>query len=302
MNAEDPEHIDLRAEEIAELLDRARAGLGPEDFGKLEKLVRSFLYVTRLLEEKGTTIKRLRDLLFGSKSERLRDILEREAEEEAAETEPAEASEPAGDAEAPEAAEPEATSPGDQEENEGATKVKRKGHGRNGAEEYEGAAKVRIEHPSLKPGDPCPQTGCKGKVYLTEPLVLVRVVGQAPLGATVTRVEQLRCNLCLEIFKAPLPEDLGAKKYDESAASMIAILRYGTGVPFNRLEGLQANLGIPLAGSTQWDIVERAATLVRPAFEELVRQAAQGDVLHNDDTPVKILELMKKKEPKSDDG
>jgi transposase len=120
----------------------------------------------------------------------------------------------------------------------------------------------------------------------------------------VTRVEQLRCNLCLEIFKAPLPEDLGAKKYDESAASMIAILRYGTGVPFNRLDGLQANLGIPLAASTQWDVVARAATLVTPAFKELVRQAAQGDVLHNDDTPVKILELMKKKQKKEkgDDG
>src|SRR5262249_37230109 len=29
-----------------------------------------------------------------------------------------------------------------------------------------------------------------------------------------------------------------------------------------------------------------------PAFDELIRQAAQGDVLHNDDTTVKILELM----------
>jgi hypothetical protein len=120
----------------------------------------------------------------------------------------------------------------------------------------------------------------------------------------VTTIEQLRCNLCLEIFKAPLPEELGEKKYDESAASMIAILRYGTGVPFNRLDGLQANLGIPLPSSTQWDIVDDAEKLVRPAFEELVRQAAQGDVLHNDDTPVKILELMKKmkKESKGDDG
>jgi transposase len=293
MNAE-VQYIELSAEEIAELLDRARAALGPEDFGNLEKLVRSFLHLTRLLEEKGTTIKRLRDLLFGSKSERLRDILEREEEEVR------EASDPQG-AEPPEAAEPEATSCGDQG-NQDATKAKRKGHGRNGAEEYEGADQVEIEHPSLKPGGPCPQTGCNGKVYLTEPLVLVRVVGQAPLGATVTTVEQLRCNLCLEIFTAPLPKDLGEKKYDESAASMIAILRYGTGVPFNRLDGLQADLGIPLPSSTQWDIVESAAELVRPAFEELVRQAAQGDVIHNDDTPVKILALMKKKERKGDDG
>jgi transposase len=34
------------------------------------------------------------------------------------------------------------------------------------------------------------------------------------------------------------------------------------------------------------------ATNLAPAFNELIRQAAQGDVLHNDDTTVKILELM----------
>ena len=55
---------------------------------------------------------------------------------------------------------------------------------------------------------------------------------------------------------------------------------------------LQENLGIPLPASTQWDIVEAQAERAEPVFEELVRQAAQGDVVHNDDTGVKILELM----------
>ena len=34
------------------------------------------------------------------------------------------------------------------------------------------------------------------------------------------------------------------------------------------------------------------AASLAPAFDELIRQAAQGEVLHNDDTTVKILELM----------
>jgi hypothetical protein len=65
---------------------------------------------------------------------------------------------------------------------------------------------------------------------------------------------------------------------------------------------LQRNLGIPLPASTQWDIVEEAAKRVAPAYAALIEEAAQGDVLHNDDTPMKILELMKKKERKGDDG
>jgi hypothetical protein len=73
---------------------------------------------------------------------------------------------------------------------------------------------------------------------------------------------------------------------------MIGLLKYGSGLPFNRLDGLQGHLEIPLPASTQWDIVQAVATNLVPAFTELTRQAAQGDVLHNDDTTVKILELM----------
>jgi hypothetical protein len=73
---------------------------------------------------------------------------------------------------------------------------------------------------------------------------------------------------------------------------MIGLLKYGSGLPFNRLEGLQGDLGVPLPASTQWDVVEAVAASLDPAFDELIRQAAQGEVLHNDDTTVKILELM----------
>ena len=37
--------------------------------------------------------------------------------------------------------------------------------------------------------------------------------------------------------------------------------------------------------------MEEAAELIRPAFEELIRQAAQGEVLHNDDTSMRVLHL-----------
>jgi hypothetical protein len=63
-------------------------------------------------------------------------------------------------------------------------------------------------------------------------------------------------------------------------------------MPFNRNETLQGSLGVPLPASTQWDIVDAQAERAEPVFAELVQQAAQGDVVHNDDTGVKILEMM----------
>jgi hypothetical protein len=44
---------------------------------------------------------------------------------------------------------------------------------------------------------------------------------------------------------------------------MIAQLKYGTGVPFYRQDQLGNNLGIPLPASTQWEIVEEAAELIK---------------------------------------
>jgi len=74
---------------------------------------------------------------------------------------------------------------------------------------------------------------------------------------------------------------------------MIALLKYGTGMPFNRLKDLQQSLGIPLATSTQFEIVDEMAGELDPVYQEFIRQSAQGDIIHNDDTTMKVLSLMK---------
>jgi transposase len=165
------------------------------------------------------------------------------------------------------------------------------GHGRNGAEAFTGARQVRIAHEKLHHGDRCPECG-RGHVYeQKKPRVLVRIVGQAPVAATVYSLEQLRCNTCGQIYTAQAPEGVGEEKYDATAAAMIAQMKYGSGMPFHRLERLEQNLGIPLPAATQWEIAKGAAEKARPAHEELIRQAAQGEVLHNDDTSMRVLHL-----------
>ena len=170
-------------------------------------------------------------------------------------------------------------------------KAKTAGHGRNGAACYEGARKVVVTHPELQHGDRCPECN-SGNVYgQKEPKPLVRIVGQAPLEATVYELERLRCNGCGQIFTAPEPEGVGPEKFDETAGAMIAQLKYGSGMPFARLEELERGLGMPLPASTQWEVVEEVAELLKPALEELIRQAAAGEALHNDDTGMRVLKM-----------
>jgi transposase len=268
--------IDVPMEGLEKVLERARKEpLDEEGYAKLKASLETLGYLVQLAENKDTTIHRLRQILFGSSTEKTSQVLPTEGVAR-------QAGNPTVNPKTP----PEKTS-----------EEKSKGHGRNGAEAYSGAEKVQVAHESLKPGERCPHCQ-KGKVYhQAQPGVLVRVLGQAALKATVYELEKLRCNLCTEVFTAKAPEGVGAEKYDETSASMIALLKYGSGLPFHRLERLQGCLGIPLPAATQWEIVREITGVLKPAYQELIRQAAQGEVVHNDDTTMKILTMMPARSP-----
>ena len=172
------------------------------------------------------------------------------------------------------------------------------GHGRNGADAFTGADRIAIAHATLQSGDSCP--GCReGRVYRQkEPATLIRITGQAPLKATVFEMERLRCNACGEVFTASQPQSAGAEKFDATAVVMIALLKYGTGMPFNRMGRLEGQLGIPLPAATQWELMEAAAKWLKPVLDEFIRQAAQGGVMHNDDAGMRILQMARR----GDDG
>ena len=276
-----PERIELQMSELEAIIERSQAEpLNEQDCEHLRSVLQTLLFVTQELEKKRVSVQRLKQLLFGATTEKTRKVIQKVLEEAGVDPEAG------GDDTPPPEPPPE----------------KVKGHGRNGAEAYGGAKKVQIAHPSLQGGDTCSRCN-KGKVYqTTEPGRLVRIRGQAPLGATVYELQKLRCNLCGKIFTAPAPPEVGARKYDAESAAMIALLKYGSGLPFNRLGRLQGSLGIPLPASTQWDILADCVGVFVPIHEALIRAAAQGQVVHNDDTGMKVLSLAARQEPKQADA
>jgi transposase len=274
--------VEVKVDQVKAALERGKKSpLSDEDHELLKSLLESYAYLTELVDDKTTTIEYLRRLLGSSKSEKTRDVLGREGADGGA----VEAANGGGGNE-------EAGGSGESSK----ARRKPKGHGRNGAEAYPGAKRIHVPHATLCAGDACPVCR-KGKLYeLSAPSVLTRMRGSAPIEAEVYELQRLRCALCGKVFTAAAPAGVGERKYDATAASMIALLKYGSGLPFNRLAGLQGNLGIPLPPSTQWDVVQELARTLDPAYRELIRQAAQGEVLRNDDTSMKILELMGKPE------
>jgi rubredoxin len=208
-------NIDLSALQAIVAKTQA-APLEEKDRQILENLVDTFSYISSELKNKTMSMNRLRRFLFGSSTEKLSNVLP---------------DNPPND---------KSSNQADFENSTDGSKKKKatKGHGRNSAKDYKGAKKVAVSHSKLKKGDKCPECE-KGKLYpVKEPSSIVRVSGMAPLNATVYELERLRCNLCGHVFTADPPDGVGTAKYDESAASMMAILKYGCGLPFNRLERL----------------------------------------------------------------
>jgi transposase len=272
-----PAQRTLSIDELQGIMERAKPVLREADHEALLQAVRTLTFLTQELQAKGASLERLRRMLFGSPTEKTSQVLDN-------------ATSTGGDG----------SKTGERGQGKDADRPKAPGHGRNGASAYSGAEKIRVPHGKLQGGNGCPQCH-KGKVYaMSSPSVLVRITGMAPLAAKVYECEQLRCNLCGEVFKADAPAGVGNEKYDETAPSMIGMLKYGAGMPFHRIEKLQGNMGIPLPRATQWELVERASGLLDPVHQALIDRAAQGELLHNDDTTAKILEYFAGVEPEPD--
>ena len=269
-----PQPLEVTREDIKALRDRAKRGelsVSTEDAELIESLAETVVVLSEAVEKKGTSIRRLLKLLFGAKTESKRQLFGKND----ADDDP-----PDGGAQG---------KCGDK------AKPRAKGHGRNGVDAYSGAQRVAVKHPDLKAGDPCPDCD-RGKLRELDPSRMVQVSAQTPVTAKVYECERLRCNTCGKAFTAPAPAGVAQRKYSRNVGVLIALLKYGSGMPFARLEALERMAGIPLPASVQWEQVAQTASPLWPVLDALEIQAAQGQVVHNDDTGMKVLDLMKQRD------
>lgn len=271
-----PQVHEVNYSDLKAIIERVKNGVLSEgDVDQLEAAVDTLAFLTQELEKKGVSIQRLRQLIFGSSSEKTRDVFGDEKDDKSEN----------------DLANSDNNNRDEQKASSAQQKPKRKGHGRRAAEQYRGAEKIKVGHRNLKSGDACPACE-RGKLYQqSEPAKLVRITGMAPLAARVYELERLRCNLCGQVFTAEAPPGVGEQKYDESATVMVGLLKYGTGLPFNRLQRLQDSLGIPMPSGTQWQLVSEGADKMQRAYEHLVSLASDAEILYNDDTTMRVLEL-----------
>jgi transposase len=288
-----PKLVTATQSELDEILELAKAAFPQRQYQLLEAILGTFAYVMAALQNARTSIKRFRQMLFGPRTESRANVLGGPVVDDEA----GGAANEAVDASAVSDAVVVTQSPAGKSASavafdDSPARLKGRGHGRNGAQAYSGAAVVEVALSEPAAGQVCPQ--CEiGRVYAWPPRTIVKVTGHSPIGGTVYKLQQRRCRACDALFTAPMPEGVTAgSKHDERCVCMLILLRYGYGMPSYRLQALQASLGVPMLDATQWDLVEAALPGPKAAYEELIGQAAQAELLHNDDTPTRILSLM----------
>jgi transposase len=275
-----PEDVRLSREEGQALIERIeRNVLSAEDRQLLVKILTFYFWLLFALREAKLSLKRLKALVFGEKPKKPKPPSAGGA---------AEGGSP-GERATPTSASQEGASSAASRSPE--KKVPPPGHGRHGADVYRAAQTVECRHAELAVGERCPACG-RGSLYRMLPGVEMRLDGNALLSAVRYELEKLRCSACGQIFTASVPATAGPEKYTTRARAVLALARYYVGLPWYRLEGFQALVGVPVADATQWDQTEIVGDCSHPIFKCLEKEAAQGEVIFQDDTPQRVLALI----------
>lgn len=258
-------------------------GCDPDIVDNTEGLFNLFWYSLSVIDElkleldrKRVNIARLREVLFGGGAVEPAEEDEDENEADSSDNPNAETS----------SSEPK---PDKKDSNED---DKSKGHGRRGVDDYPGAEVVICQH-ELNPGEQCPQCH-QGTLISIDPKRRIQFDGAAPLGASLYVLERLSCTHCDLVTTAPAPDGVDpSTKYTAKAKSTLAYFHYGMGVPYRRIAAMQNMFALPIAVSTQSELIAGMMGPVHGAFNHLIAYAAQSDLLYQDDTNVKILDLLK---------
>jgi transposase len=288
---ERPNRLEFTPEQIEALLDRISSQkLEEEDFALLANVVQAMLWMEWSLKEKQLSIYRLKSI-FGIKTESAKKLAALVGQK---------SSQSQKKEQGPESDSKDEQSETGQEKEQGKSNEK-SGHGHRPASNWQEAKIINVAHESLKKGDLCSKCG-KGKLFNLKPGTVLCISGQPWLQASIYKAERLRCSACGQTFTAKLPSEIMTQtRSDEYAKTIVTILKYKGGVPFYRQGKLNDDIGTPLSPTEIFEMTSYVADCAQPIHGELCELAAQAPLLHNDDTPAKVLELIrenKKEQPK----
>jgi len=255
--------IKITVEEIESLILRLeQESLLKSDYPLLIELIKNFAIIENQFKNKKNTVAKLQKLLFGPKTE---------------------SSKLPPDLKATDTGEP------------------AKGHGKKAADQWvdEPAQICTHSHDQLQEGQLCPK--CKqGKLYPFAPSVRVKIIAHRPLDVERHEIERLRCSACGWLYTATPGTDLqNAPDASAEAMAMSALLRYESGFPIYPMRSFLAAQGVFLTWTKIWSLIEGVFDVALEIFEVLLQLSSNCTLAQNDDTVMKVIDLMRANKTKT---
>jgi transposase len=310
MSTKPPKHTEIDQKELEAILAAVKLHLNSSQYKILENAIKMLIWLQFVVKEKSLSITRLARMLFGKGTENLKKLKSRvkaknssdntDLNDDGPDENPSnngleKSSDKQKDTDQKnEAINPSNNVPSEEKSSEEELQdpEKKKGHGRRPLDDYNISKITYIPHDCLSAGQKCPLCQ-KGTLYDIDPQTILLIRGQPPLKGEAYSAQGLRCHLCQQIFRAAFPKEIATQpKADMSARAIVCLAKYQLGTPLYRLETWQKIMKLPISDSEMWEWTESVALVLHPVHQALMNMAAKGDVIHNDDTTGKILELM----------
>ncbi len=316
MDHKKPEYIKVDQKELAVILETVKPHLTTAQYKILESAIKMLSWLLLMVKDKSFSIRRLSRMIFGKTTESFKKLKDRLKDDDSDEEPPSSDNGNSLDETTPvcdetpsgeesenttsvntestaESTEKKTTSEEDPPQPNPAKKEKKKNHGRRPLNDYKGISNItHILHKDLKPGEICPECGL-GYIYNYEPQLILTIHGQPALRGNIWSAQGLRCSACMKIFRADFPKEVITQpKADFAAKALVCISKYQLGTPLYRLETWQKLQHLPISDSEMWEWTESVALILQPLHQALVKIAASSNLIHNDDTTARVLDLM----------
>ena len=295
-NTSPPEVVNKSSSDIESIIDEinlSSMSCSTKSFCLL--CIRTACWWPSMLQKKNITISRLKAMIFGNKNKKGGSSGNNEGDNGANNNDGhANDSESATNGEQSMVSSKNTSDSNDSAQPPAQEAKKGKNKGRNSHNTYENANTIFHTMSDVQAGGPCLNSLCKGKLYALPAGIIVVIDGQPMASATKHIIEKYRCNLCHLVVKAEAPKELVGKQkvYTSRFIAQLAMHKFYLGIPYYRFDKYHKAINFPLPDSTQWHLIEKMGGSAYPVFNELAARLSNGKLVQNDDTVLRILEVI----------
>lgn len=152
------------------------------------------------------------------------------------------------------------------------------------------SAKTPRERREFDPGTSCPDCGGALRVVGEDVSEMLDLIAAQLKVIEIARVKK-SCRACERMVQAPAPSrPIPGSMATASLLAYILVSKFDDHLPLYRLNEIFARMGADIPDSTMADWCGRTMRLLLPVIERIEAHVMAHDLLHADDTPIRVLD------------